>query len=176
MTIRTAEWFEVKINYDKMQEDGLIKPVNEQYVVDALSFTEAESSITEEMSVYINGEFKIKDIKKAAYKEILFSERHTDDRWFKAKVQFITIDEKTAKEKRSSVMHLCQAHTLQQAVGYLDEYIGKGMADYVVSSIQETQIQDVFTHDGTRKHLDNINGNADDDIVEYEAQQAKAEE
>ena len=78
-------------------EDGLQKKVTEAYTVDALSFTEAENSITEEMSSYISGEFEVADIKKAAYKEVFFSDLNSDDRWFKAKLQFITIDEKTAK-------------------------------------------------------------------------------
>ena len=90
---------------------GTPKPITEQYVVDALTFTEAESIITEEMSVYISGEFNINGIKPAPYKEIFFSELNSDDRWFKAKLQFITFDEKTQKEKRSAVNYLVQAHT-----------------------------------------------------------------
>ena len=99
----TSQWYEVKVRYDKMTDDGTPKPITEQYVVDALTFTEAESIITEEMSVYISGEFNINGIKPASYKEIFFSDLNNDDRWFKAKLQFITFDEKTQKEKRSAV-------------------------------------------------------------------------
>lgn len=81
-------------------EDGLQKKVTESYTVDALSFTEAEKRIMEEMSSYISGEFTIKDIKIAPYKEIFFSDEEMADRWYKAKLQFITIDE---KRKRRSV-------------------------------------------------------------------------
>ena len=59
MRSRTANWFETKIRYEKMMDDGKQKMVTEQYVVDALSFTEAEASIIEEMSSYISGEFKV---------------------------------------------------------------------------------------------------------------------
>lgn len=177
MRSRTADWFEIKIRYEKMQDDGMQKKITELYVLDALSYTEAESSIIEEMSNYIAGEFKITDIKPSTYHEIFFSEKNNDDRWFKAKLQYITIDEKTAKEKRSSVMYLCQAHTLPQAVEYIQEVMGKTMVDYVIASIQETQIIDVFEHDGTRKHLTNLHdGNADDDIVEYEQQAEESAE
>ena len=82
----TSQWYEVKVRYDKMTDDGTPKPITEQYVVDALTFTEAESIITEEMSVYISGEFNINGIKPAPYKEIFFSELNSDDRWFKAKL------------------------------------------------------------------------------------------
>ena len=95
MRSRTATWFECKISYEKTMEDGLQKKVNENYTVDALSFTEAEKRIIEEMSNYISGEFAVKDIKIAPYKEIFFSEDASADRWYKAKLQFITIDEKT---------------------------------------------------------------------------------
>lgn len=178
MRSRTTDWFEVKIRYDKQQEDGTQKPATEQYVVDALTFTEAESTIIEEVRHYISGDFKIKDIKPATYHEIFFSDMNNDDRWFKAKLQYITIDEKTAKEKRTSVNYLCQAHTLPQAVEYIQEVMGKTMVDYVIAAIQETQIMDVFEHDGTKKALlDNAsNGNADDDIVEYERQQAQEQQ
>ena len=100
MRSRTADWFETKIRYEKTQEDGSMKKVTEQYVVDALSFTEAEAAITEEMKSYISGDYRITDIKMAAYHEIFFSDMDKDDKWYKAKLQFITIDEKTEKEKR----------------------------------------------------------------------------
>ena len=72
MRSRTAQWFECKIKYEKVMEDGLQKQVVEQYAVDALSFAEAEQRITEEMSQYISGEFEVADVKKAAYKEVFF--------------------------------------------------------------------------------------------------------
>ena len=111
MRTRTSTWFECKIRYDKMMEDGMQKKITELYVVDALSFTEAESSIIDEMSAYISGEFEVRDIKKAPYGEIFFSEDASADRFFKAKLQFITIDEKTEKEKRSNVNYLVHANT-----------------------------------------------------------------
>jgi len=151
MRSRTADWFETKIRYEKTMDDGLQKKVTEQYTVDALSFTEAESSITEEMSSYISGEYEVSDIKKAAYKEVFFSENDSDDRWYKAKLQFITIDEKTQKEKRSNVYYLVQAATLPGAVGHLEEVMGTTAIDYVIASVAETLIMDVFEHKNVQK-------------------------
>lgn len=147
MRSRTAEWFECKIRYEKVMEDGLQKKVTELYVVDALSFTEAEQRITEEMSSYISGTFEVADIKKAAYKEIFFSDDEQADRWFKTKLQFITIDEKTAKEKKSNVNYLVQAGTLNGAVKNIDSVMGGTMIDYVIASVAETQIMDVYEHE-----------------------------
>ena len=151
MRTRTATWFETKIQYEKTMEDGLQKKVKEQYVVDALSFTEAEKRITEEMSSYISGAFDVADIKKATYKEIFFSDEATADRWYKAKVQFITIDEKTEKEKRSNVYYLVQASTLQGALKNVDEVMGGTMIDYAIAAISETTVMDVFEYQKSYK-------------------------
>ncbi|MBQ8097054.1 MAG: DUF4494 domain-containing protein [Prevotella sp.] len=146
MRSRTANWFECRIKYEKTQEDGMQKKVTESYVVDALSFTEAEQRIMEEMSSYISGEFEVSDIKKATYKEIFFSDEEMADRWYKAKLQFITIDEKTEKEKRSNVNYLVQAGTLNGAVKNLDEVMGGTMIDYVIAAVAETTLMDVFEY------------------------------
>ena len=146
MRSRTAQWFETKIRYDKTMEDGQQKKITELYVVDALSFGEAEERITQEMSAYISGEFDVKAITPTSYGEIFFSENANDDRWYKAKLQFITIDEKTEREKRTSTYYLVQAASLNGAVKNIDEVMGGTMIDYVIAAINETQIMDVFEH------------------------------
>ena len=146
MRSRTAQWFECKIRYDKIMEDGLQKKVTEAYVVDALSFSEAEERIIEEMSSYISGEFDVADIKIASYKEIFFSDDDMADKWFKAKLQFITIDERTEKEKRSTVNYLVQAGSFGGALKNINEVMGGTMIDYVVASMAETTMMDVFEY------------------------------
>ena len=146
MRSRTSNWFECKVRYEKVMEDGLQKKVTEQYVVDALSFSEAEQRIIEEMSAYISGEFEVTDVKKAQYKEVFFSDAANDDRYYKAKLAFITIDEKTDKEKRSAVVYLVQAATLDGAVKNINEVMDGTMIDYEKSNIAETKIMDVFEH------------------------------
>lgn len=146
MRSRTAQWFECKIQYEKMMDDGLQKKITETYTIDALSFTEAEQRIMEEMSSFISGEFTIKDIKIAPYKEIFFADSDLADRWYKAKLQFITIDEKTEKEKRSSINYLVNAGTLNGAVKNIDEVMGTTVIDYEIASVAETQLMDVFEY------------------------------
>ena len=171
MRSRTADWFETKIRYEKTMEDGSMKAVTESYVVDALSFTEAEASITEEMSMYIRGDFKIPGIKTAPYKEIFFSDNGNDDRWYRAKLQFITIDEKTEKEKRSNINYLIQAATLLGAVKNIDEVMSGTMIDYVIAGVYETPMMDVFEHNQPLKR------NEIDDKPEYEqAEQTESKE
>ena len=151
MRSRTAEWFETKIKYEKLTDDGTMKKVSEQYVVDALSFTEAEKRVTEEMSSYISGEYEVANIKKAAYGEIFFSDIDTDDKWYRAKLQFITIDEKTAKEKRQNVNYLVQAKSIMGAVKSIDEVMGGTMIDYQIAAVAETMIMDVYEYNVASK-------------------------
>lgn len=163
MRSRTSTWFETKVKYQKTMEDGSEKVVSEAYVVDALSFTEAESAIIDEMSVYVSGELKVSGIGKAGYGEIFFSDVDDDDKWYKAKLQFITIDEKSEKEKRSNVTNLVQAKSLARALRYIDEVMGKTMIDYDVVGLNETKLMDVFEH-----HAPNEKKEEKNDVPEYE--------
>ena len=146
MRSKTAIWFECKIRYEKIMEDGLPKKVSEVYVVDALSFSEAEERIIEEMSSYISGEIEIVDVKIAPYREIFFADNNLTDRWFKAKVVYITIDERTQREKRMPVMVLVNAGNINSAIKNTDEVMGGTMIDYAITAIQETKIFDVFEY------------------------------
>ena len=147
MRSRTAKWFICIMKYEKVQEDGMQKKVTEQYVVDALSFSEAEKRITEEMSSYISGEFEVVNINPAPFGEVFFAEDGTSDMWFKAKLQFITIDEKTEKEKRSNVTYLVQAGSFEGARKNIDEVMGGTMIDYVIAGVNETPVMDVFEYE-----------------------------
>lgn len=146
MRSKTAMWFECKIRYEKVMEDGTPKKVNEVYVIDALSFSEAEERIMEEMSSYISGEIELVDVKIAPYKEIFFADNNLADRWFKAKVVYITIDERMQREKRMPVMVLVNAGNINSAIKNTDEVMGGTMIDYAITAIQETKIFDVFEY------------------------------
>lgn len=146
MRSRTGSWYETGVKYQKMQEDGTEKVVTERYVVDALSFTEAENTIIDEMSVCVSGEMIVSNLGKAKYNEIFFSDVDDDDKWYKAKLQFIVIDDKSDREKRSNVVYLVQAKSLARALRYIDEVMGKTMIDYDIVGINETKIYDVFEH------------------------------
>ena len=138
--------FECKVRYEKMKENGVSKKVSEPYVFDALSFTEAEARIIEEITPYISGEFTVSGIKRAKYSEVFFSEDEAADRWFKCKITFITLDEKSGAEKRSSTYMLVQAADLRDAIKKLDKAMEGSMADYKISAVSETPIMDVYPY------------------------------
>ena len=162
MRSRTAIWFECKVRYEKTMEDGMPKKVVEIYTVDALSFSEAEERIMEEMSSYVSGEIDIVDLKIAQYKEIFFADSDLADKWYKAKLAFITIDEKTDKEKKTSVFYLVNAGNINSAIKNIDEVMGGTMIDYQTLNVSETTIMDVFEYKQKEK----------DDKPEYEQQNA----
>ena len=140
-----ATWFECKVKYDKMMENGMPKAVTEPYLVDALSFTEAETRITEEITPFISGDFKVTAVKRTNTAEIFWDE--TGDRWYKVKVNFITIDEKTGVEKKTSNYMVVQAADFKSAYDNFMKGMDGTMSDFEIASITETMIMDVFKVD-----------------------------
>ena len=137
------QWFECKVKYDKTLETGAVKTVTEPYLVDALSFTEAEARITEEMQPYISGEFTVSAVRRVNLSDIFYSQ--SGDRWYKVKTNFITIDEKTAVEKKTASFQLVQASEFKEALDVFMEGMKDTMADFEIASITETMLMDVFS-------------------------------
>ena len=137
-----ANWFECKVRYDKTMENGAVKKVNEPYLLDALSFTEAEARMIEEITPFISGEFSISAVKRTKIAEIFWDD--SADKWYLVKVAFITIDEKTAAEKKSTSLILVAANDFQGAVHAFTEGMKDTLADYEIASIAETPIMDVY--------------------------------
>ncbi len=138
-------WFLCKVSYEKILENGMQKKVTEPYLVDALSFTEAEARIIEEMSPFITGEFTVSAVGRAKLSEVFFNE--DGDRYYKVKIYFITLDEKSGIEKKTAAQMLVQASNLKEAITVLEEGMKGTLADYTIASIAETQIMDVYPFD-----------------------------
>lgn len=139
-------FFEVRIRYEKTMENGQNKKVNEPCLVDALSFTEAEARIINEMTPFISGDFKVKAVKEVNFSEIFFSNEELADTYFKARLAYVTLDEHSGKEKKTYTNVLVQAADLRDAVKKLDEDMKGTMADYKIVSIAETKIMDVYLY------------------------------
>lgn len=151
------EWFECKIKYEKTMDNGQVKKVTEPYLVDAINFTEAEKRIIEEMTPFMTGEFQVADIKRARYAELFETPGDEEDRWFKCKLTFVTLDEKSGAEKKTSQNVLVQASDLRGAIKRLDEGMKGSMMDYVISSVAETPIMDVYHYQqAVPEHLKKI--------------------
>jgi hypothetical protein len=121
-------------------------------LVDALSFTEAEARITDKMQPFISGEFNVDTVKRVKLSDIFYNE--AGDRWYKVKTNFITIDEKTAVEKRTATYQMVQASDFKGALNLFLENMNDTMADYEIASITETAIMDVFPADLSETRAD----------------------
>ena len=138
------KYFEVKVRLQKTMEDGQQKKVSEQYVVEAATFGEAERRIAECLKPYIEGEFEVTDIKIAGYGQII-NDNQDADKFFKAKVSFITLDDTTGKEKKTSELYLVQSDTLESAESEVKSSLNDN--NTTICSISETAILDVFPLD-----------------------------
>ncbi len=137
-------WFECKVKLEKTAEEGKIIKVNESYLVDAISFTEAEDRIITEMKPFISGEFSVANIKRVKINEMFFYD--DGDKWYRFKVNYITLDEEKGVEKKVPVAMMVQASEIGQALSRLHEGMKGSMADYEVVTITETLIMDVFKY------------------------------
>ena len=139
-----VNYFLSTVRYEKTMENGLNKTVSEQYLFDALSFTEAEARTIEELKPYISGEFSIPQIVKPRISELMLSEDVSADRYYKVKVSFITLDEKSGAEKKTNSFILVQASDFKNAYDRFIEGMKGTMSDYEIVSIVETQILDYY--------------------------------
>ena len=139
-----TNWFECSINYEKMQEDGTQKKVTEPYLVDALSFTEAETRIIEEMKPYITGELTVKSIKRAKISELFLDK--DGDKFFKVKVSFVTLDDKSGNERKTSTYMIVQALNIESARMRIEEEMKSTLSDFVIEELKETKLMDVFPY------------------------------
>ena len=137
-----ANWFECKVRYDKMMENGGVKKVNEPYLIDALSFTEAEARIIKEQTPFISGDFSVSAVKRTKISEIFRDDRA--DKWYLVKVAFITIDEKSGAEKRSVSQMLVAGNEFKDAFDNFMEGMKGTLGDFEIVSFAETPIMDVY--------------------------------
>ena len=137
-----AQWIKTSVRFDKTMDNGAIKKVTEPYLVDALSFTEAEARIIEEVTPYISGEFTVSAVNKSKVSEIFWDA--SGDRWYQVKAAFITINEKTGAEKRSKTVFMVQASDFKSAYDNFMQGMKGTIADFEIIGITETAIMDVF--------------------------------
>ena len=142
-----ALWFEVAVRFDKMQENGSVKKTTERYLVDALTFSNAEERTIEKVTPFISGEFSVSVARKTKIAEIFFDESDYADKWYLVKVNFISFDEKGGKEKKTMTQILVQAGDFENALGRFQDGMKGTMADYRIASISETPITDVYPYE-----------------------------
>lgn len=138
-------WYECKVRYEKMTETGAVKKINESYLIDAYSVTEAEARLTEELVPFVSrGEFIISSIKKERLAELFLSDEETEDKYYRCKVNFISLDEKKGIEKKVPATIIIKSDSIINAANRLEKEFSNSMSNFQVTSIVETNIMDVI--------------------------------
>lgn len=142
----SAQWYVCKVRLDRTQENGTVKKVTATYAVDAVDFTEAEARTTEEVAQYVTGEFEVKHISPAPFKEVVLDDLYSPDmRYYDVKIAVLSLDERTGREKQTNVRYLVQAPYASAAFDNLGEYMEGTMLDYRFAAVSETAIEDIIT-------------------------------
>ena len=145
-----SQWIKTSVRFTKIMENGTAKRVTESYLVDALSFAEAEARILREVTAYVRGEFNVSAVKKSNVSEIFRNkvQHECEQKWYKAKVAFITLDEKTNSEKRTTAVYMVQAPDFHNALeNFIEGMKKETMEDFVIVGIEETTILAVFNEE-----------------------------
>lgn len=137
-------WFECKVRYEKGSADGKARKVTEPYLVDAMSFTEAECRIKAEMRPFMSGDFQVSDIRRLRIAELIETDEEAADKWYMCRLAFITLDEKSGAEKQSAHSVIVKAAGLREAVRRLDGEMKGTLIDYTITSVSETKLMGVF--------------------------------
>lgn len=137
-------WFECKVKYQKIDENGRERPVNENFLLDAVSFTDAETRIIAMMQTMVRGEFAVTDIRKSKIAEVFPFE--AGEWWYRATINLVAIDEEAGREKKLRSVYLIQADDIREALDRLDESLSFLIVPYVVSSLAVSTIADVFPY------------------------------
>lgn len=138
--------YECGVRYERTMANGMSKKVTELYLVDACSFAEAEGRIRKEMEPFISGDFDVVTIKRTNYSEIVENGADSADKWFKAKLMFVTYDEKTAKEKKQTVYFIVKASDINNAHTVVVQHMKTSFVDYEIATLDETKIMDLFRY------------------------------
>ena len=145
-------WFECKVSYERQADSMGMKKVSESYLVDALSFTEAEERIIQEVRPFVSvGDLEVVNIRRARIAELFLSEVPEEDKYYRAKVNFITVDEKSGSEKKTAALMIVKSDSLINAVTTLEVELEKTSGNHEIASITDTQILDVFRYEAPQK-------------------------
>lgn len=141
-----ANWFEAKVKYVKVGEDGREKKVSELYLLDAVSYTEAESRITEKLREMIKGDFFIVGLKKSNITELVESNDGNDDKWFRSTVAIVDVDQISGKEKKSKQYYLVAGADINSALANLQKSLSTYVVPFEIPSVKDTNFVDVFPY------------------------------
>jgi hypothetical protein len=139
-------WFECKVTYERPGEKGANTKVNESYLMKDFTFASVEKRLTIELQPFVTGEFNINEMKRVKYGEIVETQDESADKWYKCKIMLVTIDEASAKEKKTPVLMLVKAESVPDAITRLNIHMSTSVMDYELTSVNNSPIIDIFQY------------------------------
>ena len=143
----TLSWFECKVTYERPGDKGTNTKVNESYLMKDFTFKSVEKRLTLELQPFVTGEFNINEMKRVKYGEIVDTQDETADKWYKCKIVLVTIDEASAKEKKTPVLLLVKAESVPDAISRLNIHMKSSVMDYELTSVNNSPIVDIFQYE-----------------------------
>ena len=140
-------WFECKVTYERPGDKGTNTKVNESYLMKDFTFKSVEKRLTLELQPFVTGEFNINEMKRVKYGEIVDTQDETADKWYKCKIVLVTIDEASAKEKKTPVLLLVKAESVPDAISRLNIHKKSSVMDYELTSVNNSPIVDIFQYE-----------------------------
>lgn len=128
------KWYQTKVRYERKNEDGLVKKVMENYLIDALSFTEAEARVTEHLQPHIGNEFQVIGITIKGYEDVYTSDCEDEDSWYSIKVK---------QEGIGDSLLLIASSSTSEAEKRVKEAMRGSVVDYEIKKVEKTTIKDV---------------------------------
>jgi hypothetical protein len=135
-------WFLCKVKYAKENEEGLLKNISEQYLVDAVSFTEAEAILYDRLASQIRGDFQVTGISKSNIIDVFFYE--DCDIWYKCKICYLVADADSGKEKKVTQYMIVTAEDVKNAYDRIQESLSNMLVSFRIPDIVESAIVEVF--------------------------------
>jgi hypothetical protein len=135
-------WFLCKVKYAKENEEGLLKNISEQYLVDAVSFTEAEAILYDRLASQIRGDFQVTGISKSNIVDVFFYE--DSDIWYKCKISYLVADADSGKEKKVTQYMIVTAEDVKNAYDRIQESLSNMLVSFRIPDIVESAIVEVF--------------------------------
>lgn len=144
MKAKERKWFDCKVIYERVGESSFVEKVTENYLIEALSFSETERRVTEELAPSVRGEFHVKAVCPSNYSDVIVSENITGGKWYKCKIQWLTVNEETGREKKACTFVLVRSKDISSSIRMTEDYYKELTQDYSIVGITEKDYIDIL--------------------------------
>ena len=134
-----SNWFKLKVKYLVQTEDSIKKKTSE-YVLKAYSFTDAESSLLEQLQDEF--EYNLVSCSKFNIEDVIKDE--TKDSYFKVKLVYVSANPDNGKETKIIENYLVQSNTTSEATKMVNDRMNGSIVDFEIENVQKTKVVEAY--------------------------------